>query len=206
MVCAVTSCVRGTPQPVVNASPAPDLTWERGPAASQDRATAVGTSDKALEWRWSKDKANLTYSTKRYLPDYEVERVRPKEYYTPINIRRKQDRKVIYSFEEGHESVVFTRWKDVLYIAEYSPIRSGCEVVALDLQTGKQLWRSRLQGIGPTSHSQYLNLVNIETDGQKLIITGNEAHGRYIEQVDLRSGKTLANKKLDADPKSLLGG
>jgi hypothetical protein len=76
----------------------------------------------------------------------------------------------------------------------------------LHLQTGRQLWKSQLEGIGETRHSAYLNLVNIETDGQIIIVTGNEAHGRYIEHLDLKNGKTLANKKLEADPKSLLGG
>jgi hypothetical protein len=163
-------------------------------------------SSKPLQWRWAKDKASLAYSTQQYLPDYEVERVHADEYYTPINIRTKQDRKLIYSFEEGHEGTVFTRWKDILYIAEYSPIASGCEVVALDLKTGKQLWRSRLHGIGPTSHSKYLNLVNIETDGEIVIVTGNEAAGRYVEHLDLESGKTLANQRFDADSKSFSRG
>jgi hypothetical protein len=169
-------------------------------------AGAVGTSGKELEWRWSKEKASLAYSIKQHLQDYEVERVQEKEYYTPINIRTKTDRKVIYSLPKGHESTVFTRWKDTLYVAEYSPIATGCEVVALDLKAGKQLWKARLEGIGATGHSKYLNLVNIETDGQRVIVSGNEAHGRYVEILDLRSGNTLANKKLDADPKSLFGG
>src|SRR5438128_700870 len=104
-------------------------------AAARDKA------DKRLEWRWSKEKANLAYSTKQHLPDYEVERVRPKEYYAPITIRTKQDRAVIYSYKEASEATVFTRWKDILYIAEYCPIATGCEVVAIDLKTGKQLWR-----------------------------------------------------------------
>jgi hypothetical protein len=162
-------------------------------------------SGKPLEWRWSKEKASLTYSIKQHLPDYEIERVLPKEYYTPITIRTKQDRTIVYSYKEASESTVFTRSKDTLYIAEYCPIATGCEVVAIDLKSGKQLWRTRLQGIGPTSHSKYLNLVNIETDGQIVILAGNEAHGRYIEHLDIQTGKRLANKKFDADAKSLLG-
>jgi hypothetical protein len=166
---------------------------------------AADKSGQPLEWRWSKGKAGLTYSTERHLPDYEVERVLPKEHYTPINIRTKQDRTAVYSYKGASERTVFTRWKDTLYVAEYSPIATGCEVVAVDLKTGKQFWGSQLEGIGPTGHSQYLNLVNIETDGQIIIVTGNEAHGRYIEHLDIQSGKTLANKKLAADTKSLLG-
>ena len=103
-------------------------------------------------------------------------------------------------------AMVFTRWKDVLYIADYSPIATGCKVIALDLKTGKQLWKSRLKGIGAKGpRSKYLNLVNIETDGLGVIITGNEAEGRYIEHLDPQSGISLAYKKLDADEESLVG-
>ncbi|HMF18555.1 MAG TPA: hypothetical protein VKE98_15195 [Gemmataceae bacterium] len=157
-----------------------------------------------LEWRWSKKKAALAYSIKQHLQDFEVELVREKELYTPINLRTNNDRKIIYSIKEGHLNIVFTRAKDILYIAEYCPIATGCKVVALDLKSGQRLWKSRLQGIGPTGHSQYLNLVNIETDGERIIVAGNEAHGRYIEHVDCETGKTLANRKVDPDTQSLM--
>jgi hypothetical protein len=174
--------------------------------SEQEGVAADDKADKPLEWCWSKEKASLAYCTKKHLRDYELERVGEKEDYTPINIRTKPDRKLIYSLKEGHKRTVFTRWKDVLYIADYSPIATGCKVIALDLKTGKQLWKSRLQGIRLTNpHSKYLNLVNIETDGLRIIVTGNEAEGRYIEHLDLQNGKSLANKKLDADTKSLLG-
>jgi hypothetical protein len=165
---------------------------------------ARSNSGEHLEWRWSKEKASLAYSIKQHLQDYEVECVRGKEYYTPIIFCTKKEHKIIYSLEKGHESIVFTRWNDTLFIAEYSPIATGCEVVALDLKTGKQLWKSRLQGIGPTGHSKYLNRVNIETDGKRIIVNGNEVHGRYVEHLDINTGKTLANKKLAADTESLL--
>jgi outer membrane protein assembly factor BamB len=195
-ICAIvlaTGCTRDAGRP-------PD----DGPESPLPQAGAV-KNDESLEWRWSKDKASLAYSVKQHLPDYEVRRVNGDTYYTPIEIRSKRDGTLLYALQKGSESIVFTRRKDTLYIAEYWPIASGCEVVALDLTTGKQLWRSRLQGIGPTLHSQYLNLVNIATDGQRIIVAGNEAHGRYVEVLDPENGKILANRKLDADPKSLLG-
>lgn len=84
----------------------------------------------------------------------------------------------------------------MLYIAEYSPIPTGYHVVALNLRSGKQIWKSRLQALGPIRHSKY-------NDGRYIIITGNESRGRYVEQLDAKSGRTLASKKLAADPKSL---
>jgi len=48
-----------------------------------------------------------------------------------------------------------------------------------------------------------LNIVNIETDGKKVIVYGNEALGRFVEHLGLKTGKTTANKTFDADYKSL---
>jgi hypothetical protein len=148
-------------------------------------------------WRWDKAKASLTFSITQYLPDYDVEIVDDKQFYTPINIRDKKDSTIIYSFKEGHQNVVFTRWKNTLYIAEHCPMRSGCSVVAVDLSTRRQVWKSHLRGIGPTAHSEYSNSVNIETDGAKVIVYGNESHGKYVEHVDMKTGKTLLNRAFD---------
>src|SRR5579859_2019854 len=150
---------------------------------------------KQLEWRWSKEKADLAYCIKKHLPDYDVELGNGKNFYTPITIRSRRDRSIVYFLQKGHQRIVFTRLKDTLFIAEYCPIATGCEVVALDLNTGSKLWSSLLQGIGPTGHSEYLNRVNIETDGKRIVVNGNEAHGRYIEILSPRTGTTLVNKK-----------
>ncbi len=48
-----------------------------------------------LDWRWSKEKASLAYSIKEHLPDYDVEITG--EFYTPITVRNKQHRSVVYS-------------------------------------------------------------------------------------------------------------
>jgi hypothetical protein len=43
-------------------------------------------------------------------------------------------------------------------------------------------------------HSEYYNRVNIETDGKKIIVYGNESHGRYVEHLDINSVKMFVNK------------
>ena len=118
-------------------------------------------SKEELKWRWSDEKATLAYSVKQHLQDYEVELVNEKEYYTPINIRNTKDRTTIYSDLRSHRSTIFTRWKETLYLADFCPISSGCNVIALDLKTGKTLWKSRLFGIvwSPSPHSKYSNHV-----------------------------------------------
>jgi hypothetical protein len=152
--------------------------------------------EKQLEWRWSEKRASLAYCTKYHLPDYEVLQSRG-QYYAPITIRTKKAHKQVYYLREGHQGIVFTRWKDVLYIAEYDPIATGCAVVAVNLQTGENLWQTPLEGNSPEWHSKYRNSVNIETDGQRIIVNGNESHGRYVEILDIETGKRLINKKLE---------
>ena len=161
--------------------------------------------DTPLVWKWSESKASLAYSTERHLPDFDVELVGKSFFDRTLNIRSKQDGTLICWSGDATESTVFTRWKDILYVAEYCPIRTGCEVVAVDLKSGNELWRTKLQGIGSVSHSKYWNLVNIETDGKVIIIAGNEAGGRYVEHLDIKSGKMLANKQFVEDTQSLLG-
>ncbi len=166
---------------------------------SQGGYTAGEEPAKPLEWRWSAEKATLAYCIKQHLPDYDVERDSPTEYYSPLSILDKDTRKVIYSYERASKATVFTRSKDVLYIAEHYPITTGCVVVAVDLISGKQLWKTRLIGNSPSGHSKYDYHVNIETDGKIVIVNGKEDNGRYVEHLDIRTGKMLRNKKLDPE-------
>ena len=161
-------------------------------------------SGEKLNWRWSDEKADLAYSIKKHLENCDMEVVRETQ-YTPISIRDKRERRAIYSPNGPFKNdlyFVFSRWKGTLYIAEHNTIATGCTVVALDLKTGKTLWRSRLFGTGPTPimHSKYSNAINIETDGKRIIIFGREDDGRYVECLDINTGVTLANQRFDSDP------
>jgi hypothetical protein len=164
----------------------------------------IATRGEPVQWRWSGEKATLDYSIQKYLPDYDVEIVNERDWYHPINIRAKGDHHIVFSLPSGHPWTVFTRWKDVLYIADFEHYAQGCEVLAVDLRSGKELWHSRLQGIESVAHSRYYNFINIETDGRRIIVFGNEAHGRYIEQLDIDTGKTLANTRLPVDKTSTI--
>ncbi len=148
-------------------------------------------------WQWSDEKATLAYCIKQHLPDYDVVTDSEEKFYTPISIRTKGEKKLVYHLHDGHQGIVFARHQCTLFIAEFDAIGSGCEVVAIDLSMGKQCWKSRLRGIGPRGHSKYQNVVNIETDGAKVTVYGNESHGKYVEQLDAKSGKMLVNAKFD---------
>lgn len=70
---------------------------------------------------------------------------------------------------------------------------SGCDVVAVDLEKSRQLWRSRV-GFGPTNHSWYANEVAMNMGDDVVVITGNETAGAYIAIVDIKTGKLLGRK------------
>jgi hypothetical protein len=84
---------------------------------------------------------------------------------------------------------------DVLYRADYTPISSGCAIIAVDLKSGKDLWSVSLKGLGPIDHSKYRNRVWMEpVDDSVLTVYGHESAGRYVELVDWKTGKTLGHK------------
>jgi hypothetical protein len=146
----------------------------------------------AMEWRWSKERASRKYCIDEHLKDYET-KILKGEWDDTIQILAEG--KEVVSFK-GHSWTVFTRLADTLYVADFGPISSGCSLFAYDLTNRKGMWRSKLQGIGPTSHSKYGNMINIEMDEGAILVFGNEVHGRYIEYVDPESGRTIGHKKL----------
>jgi hypothetical protein len=149
-------------------------------------------------WRFDWSAANLLYCVDRDLHDFVVEIRCPKR--PPPNkdrrltVRLLTDGQEVFSFR-GFRDTVFARSGDVLYVAEFDPITTGCAVVATDLITGRQVWRSELKGVGPVKHSRYRNHVTIDAEGEVLVVRGHESLGRYIEYIDRKSGKTVGHKK-----------
>lgn len=165
-----------------------------------DRAVGQNNGFEA-RWRWSDERASLDFCVKSYLPDYDLQTTPEADssFYYGITISAKRSGRVVYHLQGG--AIVFTRKGDTLFIAEFNPMTTGCTVVAVDLKTGSQIWKTDLQGIGPTGHSKYLNKINIENDGKRVIVYGNEAHGKYVETLDIESGKTLSNFRFDLSVK-----
>jgi hypothetical protein len=92
---------------------------------------------------------------------------------------------------------------DVLYVANFSPAANGCSVTAYDLTTGKKAWEKPLDGIGRIAHFGYRNRVAMavekhpDADHFALVIVGWESSGKYVEVLDLATGKQLAHKKYE---------
>ena len=146
-----------------------------------------------MGWKWSDERATLKASV-RELPDgYKVQFDQTKEKSSALTITVTRAGQTVYSLE-GHEYSVFVVARDILYYADFEPGHSGCTIDAYDLKAGKVLWKTCLWGIGAGSHSQYWNRINLEINAQYLTVFGNEAYGRYIELLDLSTGKTVGNR------------
>lgn len=85
---------------------------------------------------------------------------------------------------------------DAIFVSHHSAIASGCTVISLDARSGKERWRTALLGLGPVDHSKYSNLVRLEVIGGQLVAFGLESQGRYVETLDLTSGKRVHNRQV----------
>jgi hypothetical protein len=161
-------------------------------------------------WKWEAKKASLAYCMAHDLAYHQVEIVRPQgKESVPDNrltIRVVDDGREVYTFG-GHWGTVFTQGgvnftqpgPDHLFVAEFGAHSSGCTVLAVDLKTGKELWRSRLKGTSSRAHSEVSNEITIETNGRVVIVQGRESFGNYLEFVDAQTGKTLGHREYKSD-------
>lgn len=88
-----------------------------------------------------------------------------------------------------------------LLVVRYHAYASGSEVLAFDLESGKQLWEHGVQGLGPIAHSEYhtqiqANIGRSTDEDDVLHIYGNESSGRFVETVRLADGGMLSNHTL----------
>lgn len=80
-----------------------------------------------------------------------------------IHIRK--DRHVIYQWECAGDGTrwctsVFTIAHDILYYALPQVGHQGGNIIAINLQTGTQIWNQPLSGLPLIAHSQYVNRLN----------------------------------------------
>ena len=109
------------------------------------------------------------------------------------------DGKKVYDWPVPMPSTFFIDSNCVVYHAIFHRWGPGCEVVAYDLKGQKQLWRTSLEGAEVGSHSEYSNVVRLERVNQEVLAVYGEENGaiipsRYIEIVDMKTGKTVGHK------------
>lgn len=157
----------------------------------------------AAKWQWQGENANLLQGVYTYLDRYRVEISAPQRGEgnpgrRELTVRVLQNETLLHTFS-AYPEVVFILYDYVLYIAYPRQGSTGCSVVAYDLRAKKQLWETRLQSVSRRPHSFYRNRVTMTRYGNALVITGNETLLRYIEFVDMKTGKTLAQREFPLD-------
>ena len=176
-------------EPVVAAKPVTVVK----PVIAAEPAVVVDTTS---EWRWSDAKATLEYCMTQILPDCEARRTSLGDLcVVQIDVHRKSDGKKICGFESPTQAFLFARRDNVVFIADYSPNATGCFVSAVDLDSGNRLWSTQLEGIESVDRSKYRNRVNIEVNGENVVVFGNETNGRYVETRNAKTGALVSNKQ-----------
>ena len=118
-----------------------------------------------------------------------------KEYNTWTMGVMANDKKV-YEWPLPAPSTFFIDTNCVVYHAVFHRWGPGCEVVAYDLKGGKLLWRTRLKGNPPGGWSECFTVVRLErVNDEVLAVYGEENEVRYIEIVDMKTGKTVGHKQ-----------
>ena len=175
-----------------------------GSSESWHNAFGAGWTDyqkfaQGARWNWKGQQASRLSSVTEHFGDYQTEILCPPGH-------AKLDRSLTFRvLENGQEvyklaasrNTVFARDRDILFIAEPMRGGTGCWVTAVEFKTNKQLWRSQLQSKTSRPHSVYENNVTIQHNGEALIVLGNETLLHYIEYVDMKTGKTLAQREFE---------
>jgi len=149
-------------------------------------------ADSAI-WDWKDAEANPLWCIGRAGAKYSIVMVSEPSDRESLTFKIFHGDKEVYTWG-GHVNTVFRILEDRLYYARFHPSASGGRVVAVDLSTGKELWDSPLQGIGPRAHSAYLNLMNLDASFKVVEVWGNESMGRYLEIKDVTTGKTVGHR------------
>ena len=154
----------------------------------------------SMKWSWDKEKEATTYYLRDVPADMNasLEEVRlrfgdPR----PVTRLTVEDGRAITYRVDIHSLTPFRIQDGRIYYARYSAISTGCMLLAVDLKSGKPIWKTNLKGCGQIEHSKYSNRVAFEVEKDVAIVHGNETSGQYIEIVDLATGKILANRQFN---------
>ncbi|MBE2286590.1 MAG: ankyrin repeat domain-containing protein [Prosthecobacter sp.] len=154
---------------------------------------------KDVPWEWDERAASPFAFVNRISPKYHVRLLSKQEKLRHhLHISFFEGEREVFTFK-GHTCTVFSIWEDRLYYALFSPASDGATIVAVDLTTGKEAWRSDVLGIGLQQHSRYSNALNLQADPFSVRIYGNEAGGQYYEVKRADTGVTTAHKIFSRD-------
>jgi len=160
----------------------------------------------SVRWEWDERAASPLGSMEHINPKYNIRLLFRKEKDSrQLYISVLEGEREVFTFK-GHSRTVFSIAGDHLYYANFSVMASGAEIVAVNLKTGKELWKSPLAGIGNQMHSEYSNSLNLEADPFSVKVFGKESNGQYFESKRADTGETIAHKRFtreETDPTTI---
>lgn len=145
-----------------------------------------------ISWSWSEQGATLAHWVIVPQQKYDV-RLEAKAGTREYKVTFGKDGKDLFGFT-GHPHSLFHIAGDTLFYTDFHYTSSGARIIAVDLPTGKALWKTQLKGLGPIDHSAYLNRLNMNASADVIAVYGFESQGRYIEFLDPKTGKTIGHK------------
>jgi hypothetical protein len=170
------------------------LVMVAGRADDKPQTSEVDLQKWADRLEWKPPREDLRSCLLYEASEYQVESVRKKGERGVLTVRVSDGEKELYSFK-AHAGTVFFERDGVMFHTQYSPVSSGCSIVAFDLKAKKELWKTRLQALPLKPHSAYHNEVKVEPhDAGLLVVYGYESYGKYVEIVDRNTGKTVGHK------------
>lgn len=162
-------------------------------AQAQAHSPPWNTGANDVPWVWDDSAASpfgsLPYDTSKY----DVRILLKKEKHGGYFITFLDGEREVFTIH-GHHRTVFATCDNRLYYGEFGTSSSGAEIVAVDLETGKQLWKSSVLGIGPVTHFAYTNALTLRAHSKGVMVYGNEALGQYFEVKDPDTGVTIAHR------------
>jgi len=149
----------------------------------------LGAND--MSWTWQDEEATPEYCAAELREDgpYHVEIVYRNRWQRTIRIRDEKDA-LRYEIQ-GRAHTTFYIDGDMLYYADYRG--SGTAVVAVNLTTHTERWRTHLRGVGPSLRDSYWNRVVVRAYQGVVAVRGLE-DGKYIEYLDAATGHILAHR------------
>jgi len=171
----------------------------RGGLAGKIRARA--TKNTIPRWKWDIKATKLNGSIARYKGKHRISVTATRGLVRKGVVTVERLGRTVLRFAAHAETPFVVLGDRLLVFSTHHAFSSGCTLIAIDLKTKKQRWKTRLKGVGPVGHSEYRNRINLRAGpGAAVTVFGWESYGRYIEVVDLKSGKTLHHRKVPGRP------
>ena len=150
------------------------------------------------DWRWAQEEANALYSVGQSSSKHNIAIVSGPPHGRLLTFKVLDGERELYAWK-GHHASVFRLVGDRLYYAGFDLASPGGSIVAVDVSTGKELWRSKLHPPGYPGHSAYYNMMTMNVNDEVVSVYVNEARARYFEIKDIKTGETVGFKEFEDD-------